>query len=251
MITVEAYMKAMQTIAPFELAEPWDNPGLLIGGGDREVCGVVVALDATSAVIDEAVEQGANLIVTHHPVIFSPLKSIGADSIPWKLVQAGISVISAHTNLDIAEGGVNDALAEQLGLTNVRPMNESGLGRVGELPAPMESAAFAALVKERLQAPAVRYHAIGDKVKTVALCGGSGGDYLADAIQSGAQAYLTGECKHHIWLEAAEAGILLAEAGHYHTEAVIVEPLAKRLRDMLPQAVVHVSKRCTDGVSAL
>jgi dinuclear metal center YbgI/SA1388 family protein len=238
----------MDAIAPFALAEPWDNVGLLLGSEDTEISKILVALDETNPVIEEAEEQGADLIITHHPVIYHGLKAVAGDSIPWRVIAADLSVICAHSNLDIAPGGVNDALAERLSLRDIKPLNAAGIGRIGLLESPMEASAFAAYVCERLGAPTVRYHDNGKLLRVVALCSGSGADYFDDAVTARADAYVTGEMKHHIWLEADRLAIAAIEAGHFHTENVVIPVLAKALRERLHGVEVWESRACGDGV---
>jgi dinuclear metal center YbgI/SA1388 family protein len=249
-MTIRDVLTAIDAIAPFSLAEPWDNTGLLLGSPQTNVIKLLAALDVTLPVIEEAKSLGVNLIVTHHPVIFSPLKSVPGDSIPWRLIESGISVICAHTNLDKAEGGVNDTLASALGLTGVRPLPEPHFGRAAELPKSMTPRELAAHVAETLGSPAVKYSDPGIKIETVALCGGAGAEAVY-ALPAEARAFITGEIKHHIWLDAARLGVCLIEAGHFHTENVIIPVLAARLRELLPEIEVVVSSRCTDGVLAV
>lgn len=229
----------LDELAPFSYAMDFDNSGLLIGDPSQPVQKILVALDCTPSVIRAAEESGAQLIVTHHPVIFDPIKSVTAGSIPYRLASAGISVICAHTNLDLARDGVNDHLAHRLGLgclEGLTPIACTGrdktpvteyLGRISFLPSPMEPWDFARFVKERLGA-SVRFTPGCRPVRRVAVCGGAGADCLSDAIQAGADALVTSEVKHHIFLLAAQQGITLVDAGHFHTEDVVVEPLAQR-----------------------
>ncbi len=221
-------MDYMQTVAPAELAEDWDNVGLLLGDADKEINTVVVALDADASAIAFAKAQGAQVIVSHHPLIFSPVRAIKAPSALYALATSGIACFAAHTNLDAAKGGVNDALAATLGLRNVREAF-GGIGRVGELPEALSPDAFAWMVGQRLHT-SVQLKAGNKPVRTVALVGGAGGDYI---MECEADAYLTGELKHHEWLEIPDA-LTVAAAGHYATEIVIVEPLAKRLQEAFP-----------------
>ncbi len=221
-------MNIMEQIAPKELAEDWDNVGLLFGDADKEIDTVVVALDAERSAIAFAKEQGAQAIVSHHPLIFSPVRAIKAPSALYTLASSGIACFAAHTNLDAAKGGVNDALAATLGLRNVEEAF-GGIGRVGELPEALSPDAFAWTVGQRLHT-SVQLKAGNKPVRTVALVGGAGGDYITECE---ADAYLTGELKHHEWLEIPDA-LTVAAAGHYATEVVVVEPLAKRIREMCP-----------------
>lgn len=220
----------LDTRAPFACAEDWDNPGLLVGNGGQPVNGILVALDATPGAIDAARAVGADLIVTHHPVIFAPLRQLAADSLPYRLAAAGIGLIAAHTNLDKAAGGVNDTLAACLGLTDVT-VAPDGMSRIGALPTPEEPAAFARRVAAALDTP-VRL--CGDRtVRTVAVCGGGGGEFAA-ALADRVDAFVTGEVKHHQWLEAAADGLTLIEAGHYATEVPVVDTLCAWLQEAFP-----------------
>ena len=248
MITVREVENRLFDWAPKELAESWDNVGHLVGEPDAEVKKVLVSLDITEAVVQEAIAIGADLIVAHHPVIFDPIKNVLAGSAVHKALTAGISVICAHTNLDLARGGVNDCLAKALGLGCLEglspiPCRRGGeevteyLGRISFLKEAMTPDDFAAYVKEKLSA-SVRYTAGSRPVQRVAVCGGSGADCLEDAIAAGADALVTSEVKHHIFLQAQQAGITLVDAGHFHTEDVVIEPLAERLRWQFPEIPV-------------
>ena len=217
--------------APFHTAMGFDNPGLLVGARDTEVRSVLFALDITPQVVREAAEMGAQLIVSHHPVIFHPLKSLSPDSAPYLLAQYGIAAICAHTNLDRAGGGVNDTLAGLLGLREVRTAGD-GLCRIGTLDAPADGGIFAATVGKTLHT-AVRFRAGRRPVRTVCLCSGAGGDYLLPLLGE-ADAFLTGELRHHEWLEAAAAGVTVVEAGHYATEAPVVDTLVDWLSAAFP-----------------
>lgn len=232
-MTIRDIMAAMEIIAPKHLAEEWDNVGLLVGDPDVAVDTVVVTLDITPEAIAFAKEQGAQLIIAHHPLIFSPVKAITAPSALHSLCTSGIAAFAAHTNLDAAAGGVNDALAATLGLVDVTEAF-GGIGRVGVLPAAMAAADFAALVA-RCLGTAVQLREGASVVKTVALVGGAGGDY---AVEAQADAFLTGEMKHHEWLEAPDA-LTVVCAGHYATENVVVSPLVDRLRNALPSLTVY------------
>lgn len=224
-------MAYMQTLAPRELAEEWDNVGLLVGDPQADVTTVVVALDADKGAIRFAKEAGAQVIVSHHPIIFSPVRRITAPSALYHLASSGIALFAAHTNLDAAEGGVNDALATALGLQNVTVFGE--LGRVGELPERMSPAAFAQYVNEKLDTR-VQWHDGARPIQTVALVGGSGGDFVGDVT---ADAYVTGEMKHHEWLEVPD-DLTVMVGGHYHTEVVVVRPLCEKLQAAFPSVRV-------------
>ncbi|MBQ4333530.1 MAG: Nif3-like dinuclear metal center hexameric protein [Clostridia bacterium] len=228
-MTVQDIYDFLNEKAPFATAEEWDNPGLLVGSPQQAVTGILVALDATPGAIEAAAAMGANLMVTHHPVIFAPLKRLDAAGLPYRLAQAGIGLVAAHTNLDKAAGGVNDALAARLGLENVT-VAADGYTRIGTLPAPMTAKDVAAHVAAALDT-AVRYSG-QHPVTTVAVCGGGGGDFIGDCIGV-ADAYVTGEVKHHEWLAAADR-IQVIEAGHYATEVPVVDTLCAWLEEAFP-----------------
>ena len=245
MLTVQQVFDFINARAPFETQLAFDNAGLLLGHPDNEVSGIHFALDVTNAVIDEAIAHGANLIVTHHPMMFSPIKRLVETNYEAKLlcrlIRANISLIAAHTNLDQAPGGCNDALAQAIGLTDIQG---EGFVRVGTLPQPMSAADLAAHISAAL-GDAVRV--MGNPsavVEKVGMCSGSGADEWPAAAAMGAQAFLTGEVKHHIALEAADAGVVLLEAGHHATEIPGIFALADALQnsDLVVQYKVRVSK---------
>ena len=231
MLTVQQVYDFINERAPFETQLAFDNSGLLVGHPDNEVTGVHFALDVTNHVIDEAIANGANLIVTHHPMMFSAIKRLvetGHEArLLCRLIRAGISLISAHTNLDQAPGGCNDVLAQTIGLTDIEG---EGFVRVGALPHPMTAVELAAHIGEKL-GDVVRV--MGDPaavITKVGMCSGSGADEWLAAAAMGAQAFLTGEVKHHIALEAADAGVVMLEAGHHATEEPGIFALAKALQ---------------------
>ena len=244
MLTVQQVYDFINERAPFETQLPFDNSGLLAGSPDREVTGVHFALDVTNKVIDEAVENGANLIVTHHPMMFSPIKRLVETDhearLLCRLIREGISLISAHTNLDQAPGGCNDVLAEYIGLTGIQG---EGFVRVGSLPRPMTASELAARIGDRL-GDVVRVMGNPSAVITkVGMCSGAGADEWPAAAAMGAEAFLTGEVKHHIALEAADAGVTMLEAGHHATEEPGIFALAKALQmsKLVVQCNVRVS----------
>lgn len=223
----------LQQKAPFETAESYDNVGMLVGG-DGEVTTVLVTLDITHAAVDAAIAAGAQLIVSHHPVIFEPLHTLEAGSVPYRLVQHGITAICAHTNLDRAAGGVNDCLCELLGLRNVH-VGPDAMCRIGELPRAVSAEEFGALVARVLDTP-VRLKAGSDPVHTVALCGGGAGDRVLSLL-SEADAALTGEVKHHVWLAVPPAKTM-ADGGHYATEVPVTARLVEWLTAAFPTLTV-------------
>ena len=234
-INVSDIYNLVNEIAPFEKAEPWDNVGLLAGSMTREVTGIFCALDFTMDTLKQAEKHGANLIITHHPILFSGRKRLTEDDYEGKalcaLIRNNVSLIAAHTNYDVAKGGVNDCLSETLGLTNIRTAegDEDEILRVGEI-AEMTLGDFASHVTEVL-GDVVRVY--GDKektIRTVAVCGGSGGEYASIAYRAGADAYLTGEMRYHDSLNFALEGHASLHAGHDATERIAVKHLADGLQ---------------------
>jgi len=226
--------------APWELAEPWDNVGLMVGNPDQEATGVLIALDPTRQVIEEAILKKANIILTHHPLIFHPLKSINtATPIGQFLKKAlahDIAVVSCHTNLDIISDGVSDALARVLYLHNTRPLTltgnrpDQGFGKVGNLPKPMQGKAFIHFVAQRLQLEAMMIAGpLPATVSTIAVCGGSGSDLAEAALQGGADVYITAELKHSVARWAEDNGLCVIDAGHFATENIIIPFLLARM----------------------
>lgn len=229
---------------PVDTAEEFDNVGILIGDGEVCVSSCIVALDCTGAVIQKAISQGAGLIITHHPVIFDPLKTLTAHSIPALCIKNGISVISMHTNMDKGAGGVNDALCAALGLENVKTILAlDGFPlRTGTLPCEMSGDTLGEYIKTRLGG-SVRYNATDKKIKTVAVCSGSGGGYLFDAVSTGADAFITGDIKHNVFTDAQNMDFPLFDAGHFYTEDVIVGPLTQMLAEKFP-TVKFIAEHC-------
>lgn len=239
--TVSQVAAFIDEIAPASYAMPSDNVGLLVGNSEEEVTGILVALDITKNGIAAAIESSCNLIVCHHPVIFSKLSRVTDDSIVYDLIRNGISVIAAHTNLDKAENGVNHALAESLKLSDLSVFeNADKVGLVGKLKEPMGAKALALYIKKSLSADCVSYVASDDcaDISTVAILGGAGEDYLYDS--RAADAYITGEVPHHIYCYAQNAGISLFTAGHYHTERVILPSLCESLSDRFSGVKVKI-----------
>lgn len=250
MSTVFDLYSAIDQFAPFSLSMDFDNTGILVGDRHQPVSKVLLALDCTIDVVNYAKEIGAQLIITHHPVIFHPIKRVNEDSVVYHLIRSQIAVISAHTNLDIAEGGVNDVLAQAIGLQNISglelldPAAQSYLGRIGTLSNPISASEFAALVKESLHARSVKFADAGNKIQKVALCSGSGADCLASALAAGADALLTSEVKQHEYLNAAAAGISIFDAGHFDTEDIVIETLKEKLAGIFPDITFCTTHTC-------
>lgn len=257
MVKIFEVMNIMEEIAPKRLAENWDNPGLLVGSPQNEATKILVALDANERVVEQAIKLGAELIVTHHPIIFKPIKKIRSDLPDGKklfnLIQHNISVFSAHTNLDSAKGGVNDILAKKLELNNVSPFiindnDEIGLGRIGKFDKEITIENFAEIVKKNLNLSNIRIVKSPNKrlIKKVALCGGAGAEFIEKAAFLGADAYITGDVKYHEGELAKALNIHVIDAGHFGTEYPIVKELANKLKNALEKKEVEIFED-TDG----
>lgn len=253
--TVEELRQKMDELAPYRLAESWDNSGLLVGDPKRRVEKVLLALDVSFPVMEEAEERGAALILTHHPVIFRPLKRLTAGSLPWELARRGLSALCAHTNLDAAQGGVGDALANALGLEDVLPCipGEHGmLGRIGTVPdGPVTAEHFARFAKETLRAASCSCALLPRPVEKVAVVSGAGGDFVREALEAGADLLLTGEAGHHDFWLARELGISLVTLGHYETEIPVLPVLREKLRAAFPQVEFLISERDRSPIDLL
>lgn len=241
----------VETFAPLESAMDFDNVGLLVGSENSEVKTALVALDITDEVIDEALKNSVQLIISHHPVIFEPLKSIDTTSVVYKLINSGLSALCLHTNLDLSPVfGVNTCLAETVGVKNGAFVDGECL-YIGELDEVLSNREFAANVKTALNCDGLRY-TFGEKtVKRVAICSGSGGDLAPLASELGADALLTGEIKHNQIIAANHCGIAVVDAGHFKTEDVVIEPLCKKLGNEFSDVEFIRSQSCTDGVNYL
>lgn len=253
--TVSQIYDMMDGKAPFRYQLGFDNAGFLVGRRSAEVKRVLVALDITKAVVEEAVELGAQLIVSHHPVIWDGVKQLtdatpGGDLLLY-MAEHGIAAICAHTNLDAVAEGVNDALAHQLGLTDVAQLSQDGvdeqgraygIGRVGLAPEQTVDQ-FAAWVKQRLDAACVRVVDSGKPVHKVAVGGGSCGSMLADALEAGCDTFVTADIKYDVFLEAKALGLNLLDAGHYPTENVVCPVVAGWLREAFPDITVTISQK--------
>lgn len=243
MAKVREILKWMDKTYPFALAEEYDNSGLLIGDAEREVSRCMLALDVTKDVLEDAVREKADLIVTHHPVIFNPLKRFCAGDIPYECIRRGIAVISSHTCLDKAEDGVNDVLVKLLSLRDVSVLeNADGIVRVGVLENARSPYEFAETCKALLGAGGVRAVLGKCPVKTVAVCSGAGGSFTELILSYGCDAYLTGEVKHHEAVMAKNAGITLVDAGHFETETVVLPKLTEELAAAFPEVEFSISE---------
>ena len=235
MTNVSDIYNYIDSFAPFESAMDFDNCGILVGDKNAPVSKVFVCLDITKETIEEAKAFGASLIISHHPVIFSPLKCVEKESVVYSLIENRLTAICAHTNLDMAKFGVNRSLAEKMGIRSIQGMDilpdtKAPQWFFGELPEALFAEDFALLLKENLKAGAVKYTKYNKMIKKVGFCSGSGADYIENAKKAGLDAFVTAEVKHHQLLMAKEIGICVFDAGHFSTEAHIKEFLTDMLR---------------------
>ena len=258
MATVADILKYMETIAPRNMKMDWDNVGLLCGSKTTEVSKILVALDPFEHVCREAADWGAELIVTHHPIIFQAMKAITDDtSIGRSILQLcrhGIAAINAHTNLDQAPGGVNDVLARTLGLQDVEVINASGVDAEGNewgllrcgnvTEQPLEY--FMAHVKASLGCEGLRYVDGGRPVCKVAVGGGSCASGMLDALDAGCDTFVTADVKYNQFWDAQDLGLNLIDAGHFHTENPVVAVLAAKLQAAFPEIEVKISESHAD-----
>ena len=247
MITTREIYRYIDSIAPFDSAMSFDNPGLLVGDYDKEVNTVLLSLDITPSVAHEARELGAQLIISHHPIIFNPLKKLSTGTAPYLLAQYGITAICAHTNLDMADGGVNTCLAKRLKLKNLSALvkNEKGMTEAfwGETEKEYSPFEFAEFVKQSLGCEGLRFTDGLRNITKVGLCSGGGADFVYEAAKIGCQAFVTGESKHNILLDAENMGITYVDAGHFYTEDVVIEPLLIKLSNKFQNVKFVKSKR--------
>ena len=230
------WVLALEALAPPELAMQGDNVGLLIGTTRAEIKKVLVALDCTLATAEEAVAWGADALLTHHPIFVEPVRSIGpyfpATAAAYALIRAGVAHYAAHTNLDAAQGGVNDCLCERLKIMDAVPLPPENLGRLGVVENGLTLEEFAAFTERELRTTVRFCGEAGAAVKRVAVIGGAGGGDVKDARLAGADTFVTGELKHLQALNALSLGLNVIEAGHYETENVVLLPWMKRLQGL-------------------
>ena len=246
---VKDVTKVIEEFAPLAIQEKWDNSGLCIGSPEAPVSSVLFGLDCTPELVDEAIECGADMIVTHHPLIFSGLKKISPDDMigeaVFKAIKAGISIYAAHTNADKVLAGVSGAMAAKLGLKNVEILSDegegTGLGVIGEFPEALTAEQALELVKDRFNLKAVRTSKpIDGKITKVAMCGGSGGSLIGAARAAGAQLYLSGDISYHNFF--TPEGFMLMDIGHYESEIEIVDILFSLVKKNFPTFAVRITQ---------
>ena len=255
MATVADILKYIESIAPPYMMESWDNVGLLCGRKDREVKKILVALDPFRNVVEEAISEKCDLVVTHHPLIFrDKIMALNEDTETCRnlltLVENGIAAINAHTNLDLAPGGVNDILAATLGLENIEVVNPEGedaqgrpygLLRCGTVPEQSLSA-FLASVKKNLGCDGLRYVEGSKPVRKVAVGGGSCADFMEEAAAAGCDTFVTADIKYNQFRNGYELGLNLIDAGHFHTENPTMPVLAAKLRLAFPEVEIKLAE---------
>lgn len=255
---IKEVLSALERFAPLPLQEGWDNAGLQIGLTEAEVSGALLCLDVNEAIVDEAIEKGCNLIVSHHPLLFKGLKTISdgdyVQRTVMKAIMNSIAIVSMHTNMDNAKGGVNYKIAEHLELQEVKFFAEkpgaveAGSGVVGLLPEPMSAAAFIQLVKERFGVKCAQSNQLLLRpVRKVAICGGSGDFLLGDAIAQGADAFITGEMHYHVYF-GQEQKIQICVIGHYESEQFTSEIFKSIIEDECPGLPVMIAQTSTNPI---
>ena len=246
---VKDVIKVIEDFAPLSIQEGWDNSGLCIGSSDAPVSSVLFGLDCTPELVDEAIGCGADMVVTHHPLIFSCLKKISPDTpvgeAVIKAIRAGISIYAAHTSADKVIAGVSGAMAARLGLVNVSILDEdgdgTGLGVVGDLPETLTANEAVELVKERFSLRMLRAsRPIDGKISRVAMCGGSGGSLIGAAKKSGAQLYLSGDISYHNFFTGED--FMIMDIGHYESEIEIVDILFSLIKKNFPTFAVRITQ---------
>lgn len=258
-ITVGRVYDAIDRIAPFRTQDSWDNSGLLVGDRDTEVKGILTALDITHEVIGEAIARKANLIISHHPVIFTPLKSLSMNDPAVRMAAYGISAICVHTPLDKAVNGINDMIADMLSrefettgsrvpVIPERENSADGDGRIIEITEEVSAAEFARRLGKVFGNSHLRYCSGMRRIRKVAVCSGSGGSLLSYVKKCECDAYITGDVKHDVWLDAVSSGISLFDCGHFSTERMSADYLSAYLRTAVTGITAETAACCIDAV---
>lgn len=256
---LEELLQSLEEWAPLSRQESYDNAGLILGHREREVKQALICFDITPEVVEEAVETGADLIISHHPAIFRGIKRIDPSSRMGRMLslslQHGIAWYAMHTNLDNTPTGVNHCLAQKLGLTQTRPLVPTdlssgvGAGVIGVLPQAMQEKPLLDLLKALTGVCCIRHSGFADRhIQTVALCGGSGGEFFGAAQAQKADVYITGDVKYHDFADA-EKGTWLVDIGHYESEQFVKEAIFAHITKNFPKFAAHISKRSVNPVS--
>lgn len=248
-MTAKEVYDFLDSAAPFASQDGFDNSGLLVGSADAEVRKIAVCLDITNAIIEESAKNGADLIVSHHPVIFKGIKKLDMNSPVYRLAALGITAVCLHTPIDMARGGISDMMLELMGFGSAvnAPVldiidHKSGLGygRIAALDNAVTADELAAMAKKAFKCTSVKYTDGGKPIKTVALSSGAGNDEVYTCIERGIDALITGDVKHHGFVDASIAGLTVIDAGHYHTEVIVCDYLKKIISGKFPQAEVFI-----------
>ncbi len=244
-------IRIMETIAPVSLSEEWDNSGLQVGKKDWKVRNIWVSLDPSVEVVSQACKENVDLLITHHPLIFSPLNTIDFEtpvgSVVYLAAQHKMAIFSAHTNLDSVSGGLNDVLSKKIGLSKPKVLRmiqntQDGLGRVGELEEAIPVETLVKRIKKSLGIKSIKVAGkIASDVRKVAVCSGSGSSLMRDFFSSNAQVYISGDLRYHDARAAEEAGRVLIDIGHFESEHLIVNVLANQLRENISKEGFKVS----------
>lgn len=263
MPTIREIYDVLFAFAPAEMKMDWDNVGLGCGRFETEVTRVLVALDPMLDVFEEALDRSCELVVTHHPLLFQPVRQVNDESFEGRnllyLISHKIATMNLHTNLDCCPGGVNDVLAEALGLQDIEVLNPMGMDakgrpwgliRTGNVPA-QNLADFAAFVKGALSCPGLRFADAGKPVKRVAVGGGSCGSEIDEVLATGCDTFVTADLKYNHFEEAKYRGLNLIDAGHFATENPVCALLARLLREAFPNLTVYLSEKHRDETQFL
>jgi len=251
-MTVGEVYEYLDKIAPFSYQDKTDNSGLLVGDYNTEVKKILICLDVTNNVVAEAVEKGIDLIIAHHPLMYRPVTSIASGDSLHALVCSNINFIAAHTNLDIAIDGINDLMLARLGFpkskTVVLPINPdgSGFGRVIELDSPISVEDLAEKCKNAFSSTVVRYVDSGKALSKIGVGSGSANETIEAALSAGCDAFICGEVRYDRMLFAADRGLTLIEAGHFHTEDIYCEDLVDKLKSQFKEIDVEKAKNSVD-----
>jgi len=261
-VKIKDVLSALEQFAPLPLQESWDNAGLQIGLTEAEVSGALLCLDVTEKVVDEAEQKGCNLVVSHHPLLFRGLKQISdqtdVERTVWKAIQKGIAIVSMHTNMDNAKGGVNYKIAERLGLQNIRfgtdcgkgdnTASEAGSWVMGELAEAMAADDFVISVKRQMEAESAMCNELLRRpIKKVAICGGAGDCFLDEAIAAGADAFITGEMHYHVYF-GHEQQLQICVIGHYESEHFTTELFQDIINRACPEVRTEIAETNTNPI---
>ncbi len=254
MALVNDVYNALDELAPFSFQTSWDNSGILVGNKLNTVKKIMLTLDITYETALEADKINADLVVSHHPVIFSPLKKLDDHNPAVILSKHGINAICMHTNFDIASGGMNDILCRKLGLISERGevlCDSENIGRICNLKIPSDVPSIAKSVKEALGCRVLKYTDTGKNVSRIGVCSGAGAEYFFDALQKGCQLLITGDIKHHDFIDAKIAGISLIDAGHFYTENIFYDLVKSFLLSKIPDLEIEISQKNADIVNII